>query len=90
MAWQCTFRQPENPDSDTWQGTLASGASSDAQFIFDVIYAPEHHVFVLTLMQINDEWGFIENERRLYVATWQDLHHKIDDFMLSPLTYFSK
>lgn len=89
-TWQCTFRQPENPDQSTWRGTLASGASPDAQFIFDAIYAPERNTFVLTLLQVNDELGFIENEQRLYFATWQDLRTAIDDFIQSPQTYFQE
>lgn len=89
-TWQCVFRQPENAHQSTWHGTLASGSSPDAQFIFDAIYAPERDTFVLTLLQINDELGFVENEKRLYLANWQDLRATIDDFIQSPHAHFSE
>ncbi|QMT30863.1 hypothetical protein [Alysiella filiformis] len=85
--WQTDFRLPENPTSPP-KGTLASGASPDAQFIFDAIYAHSERVYVLTTMQVNDEWGFIEHEKRQYFATLPDLQAAIADFMNAPTTHF--
>lgn len=86
--WQFIFRQPENPNKSTWNGTLASGSSPNAQFIFDAIYDWQHDTFVLTLLQINNELGFIENEKRLYLNNWHDLRMAIEQFMQSPHAQF--
>lgn len=86
--WQTHFRLPEHPN-DTPQSTIASGASPDAQFIFDAIYAAEQRVFVFSALHINDELGFIENEKRVYCATLAELQAAIADFMRSPQDYFN-
>lgn len=88
--WQTHFRQPENEHHALRQntGTVASGASPDAQFIFDAIYAEQEQLFVLTCLQVNDELGFIENEKRVYCATLPELRLAIDDFMRAPHDYF--
>ena len=68
---------------------LMRGASADARFIFDAVYAPERAGFVLTLMQINDEWGFIEHELRLHPHSRAELLQQIERFCRAPAAYFA-
>lgn len=48
---------------------LIAGASDDGQWIYDAIYDAQAACFVLTALHINQEWGFIENERRCILST---------------------
>lgn len=64
--------------------TLISGASPDANFIFDAVYAVEKECFVLTMMKINNEWGFIEHQAYRYPATRSELLEEIRRFQEDP------
>lgn len=69
---------------------LISGATEDARFIFDVIFSLEKQCFVLTAMEINEEWGFIEHEKRLYLSTLAELWHHIQDFQQKLSHFFDE
>lgn len=66
------------------QTQLLAGASPDARYIYDVIWAANEACFVLTLMEVNAEWGFVEQEYRLYPTTRQALLQAINEYQTAP------
>lgn len=95
MDWHTTSQLPDDePNSSNAMqyetAQLMSGASADGQFIYDVVYAQAEQCFVLTLMQINDEWGFIEQQRRLYPVSRAALLRDIAAFETDPLASFAE
>lgn len=88
-AWQTENRLPEqepNPDNQAAYAApqLLCGSSPDARFIYDAVYAAAEGCFVLTLMHINDEFGFIENEQRRYFADRSQLLNAVAEFQAAP------
>ena len=67
------------------QTNLIHGSSPDAQFIFDAIYSIDLEGFVLTLMQVDNEMGFIEKEKRLLLKTRAELLEAIENYQINPL-----
>ena len=67
------------------QANLIHGSSPDAQFIFDAIYDIDLEGFVLTLMQVDNEMGFIEKEKRLLLKTRAELLETIENYQINPL-----
>ncbi len=67
------------------QNNLIHGSSPDAQFIFDAIYSIDLEGFVLTLMQVDNEMGIIEKEKRLILKTRAELLTTIQSFQQQPL-----
>ena len=67
------------------QANLILGSSPDAQFIFDAIYNIDLEGFVLTLMQVDNEMGFIEKEKRLLLKTRAELLEAIENYQINPL-----
>lgn len=48
---------------------LLAGTTNDGDFIYDVIYDVQAACFVLTALHINQDWGFVEAERRVLLPT---------------------
>lgn len=67
------------------QNNLIHGSSPDAEFIFDAIYNIDLEGFVLTLMQVDNEMGFIEKEKRLVLKTRAELLEAIESYQKHPL-----
>ncbi|MDO4433073.1 MAG: hypothetical protein Q4B82_00635 [Alysiella sp.] len=91
--WQTTNRLPENePNTDNAndyaQSQLLAGASDDGRYVYDVVYLIEQKCFVLTMMDINAEWGFIEHEKRLHLLTRAALLQSIALFQAAPQRVF--
>lgn len=94
MKWQTVCRLPESEpnasnQADYQSAQLMAGASNDGEFVYDAVYAAPKQCFVLTLMHINSEWGFIEQETVLYPPTRQALLAAIDEFEQNPLAFLS-
>lgn len=92
-TWKINSFLPDSePDLNNLQNYLThdliSGASPDAQFIFDAIYSIERQSFVLTLMQVDNELGHIENEALRYPNTRQELLHQIELFQENPFIFW--
>ncbi|UOP05144.1 hypothetical protein [Conchiformibius kuhniae] len=88
-GWHIRSALPDsepNPSNlhDYLNPQLIGGASADARFVFDAVYAPERGHFVLTLMQIDDEWGFVAHESRLYPRSRAELAAHIRRFCADP------
>lgn len=88
-TWQTENRLPEQEPTAENQADYAlpqllCGSSSDARFIYDAVYVAAEQCFVLTLMQINDEFGFIENEQRRYFGNRNDLLAAVAQFQAAP------
>lgn len=69
---------------------LISGSSEDAQFVFDALYSIEKECFILTLMNVDNELGFIEHETRLYPQTRAELVNLIEQFKTEPMKLFTE
>lgn len=67
------------------QNNLIHGSSPDAEFIFDAIYNIDLEGFVLTLMHVDNEMGFIEKEKRLVLKTRAELLQAIESYQKHPL-----
>lgn len=67
------------------QTNLLHGSSPDAQFIFDAIYNIDLEGFVLTLMQVDNEMGFIEKEKRLILKSRAELLAAVAEYQQHPL-----
>ena len=70
-TWHITSRLPdEEPNAANFaaysQPQLIAGASPDARYLFDAVYDHNAQCFVLTLLDVNETFGFVENETRLY------------------------
>lgn len=91
--WQTVCRLPEEAPSDHNRAAYAApqllaGSSPDARFIYDAVYVAAEGCFVLTLMQINDEWGFIEHEQRAYYTDRHSLLAAVAAFQAAPQAAF--
>lgn len=91
-AWQHTSHLPEHEPDETnhtqyAHPQLIAGASADGQFIYDAVYVFSEQTFVLTLMQIDEVWGFVAQEARLNCTTRTALLHAIENFQAAPLAY---
>lgn len=69
--------------------SLISGSSNDARFVFDAVYRVEDERFVLTLMQVDDEFGIIEHEVRLHPTSRAELLAQIERFCHAPQHVFA-
>lgn len=77
--------EPDDSNADTYaRPDLFSGASPDARFIFDAVYLPAECRFLLTLMEINEEWGFVEHESVCRPATRAELLRLAAAFQAAP------
>lgn len=88
-TWQTISRLPETEPNEYnlaqyTHEQLMAGSSPDARFIYDVVYALTEQCFVLTCMEVNSEWGYLENEVRLYPTTRQELLAAIEQFQTNP------
>lgn len=89
--WQTVSHLPDaEPQADNLAAyrrpQLMAGASSNGQFIYDVVYAEQEHCFVLTLMEIDEQWGFVAQQVRLYPQTRGELLQYIQKFEQQPAT----
>lgn len=89
MRWQITSVLPEGEPDDAGLEAYAApqliaGATEDGRFVFDAVYAAEWQQFVLTLMEVNGEWGFVEKEKRLYPQSRRELLAAVADFQAAP------
>ena len=94
MEWNVKSCLPEDePNGQNMsayrQPQLVGGASADAQFVFDAVYAETESCFVLTLLKVNDEWGFVEGEKRLYPQSRMRLLAEIAAFQAAPDAAFA-
>ena len=64
---------------------LCAGASDDGQFIYDAVYDVQAAWFVLMALHINPEWGFVESEKRVMLATRAELLAQIAQIEAAPL-----
>ena len=56
------------PNAATWQrADLFGGASEDGRYLYDALCRPDGRL-LLTLIAVDQEWGFIECERHLEFA----------------------
>lgn len=93
-TWHTTDRLPKAEPDDTNQAAycapqLLAGASADGRFIFDAVYDAAAPRFVLTLMEINTAFGFIEHEKRLYPASRAELLAAVSAFQAAPAQAFT-
>lgn len=89
MKWQTKNCLPlDEPNdyncSDYAHPQLLSGVSDDGRYLYDVVWAEMQEYFVLTLLCLNTEWGFIENERYLYPDTRAELLCLVAQFEQNP------
>ena len=71
------------------QPQLIAGASPDARYLFDAVYDHNAQCFVLTLLDVNETFGFVENETRLYPTSRAELLRLIADFQAAPAAQFA-
>ena len=95
MTWRITSRlPPDEPSAANFaaysQPQLMAGASPDGRYIFDVVYDHNSPCFVLTLLEINDLLGFVENETRQYPTSREQLLRMIADFQAAPAAQFAR
>ncbi|XXQ68695.1 hypothetical protein ACKLNO_02210 [Neisseriaceae bacterium B1] len=88
-TWQTTSHLPNDEPNEHNQtayarAQLMAGASPDARYIYDVVYEKDEACFVLTLLEINEEWGFVEQQYRLYPKTRDALLQSIAHFETEP------
>ena len=93
-TWRITSQlPPDEPNEANFaaysQPQLMAGASPDGRYIFDVVYDHNSPCFVLTLLEINDLLGFVENETRLYPTSRAELLRLIADFQAAPAAQFA-
>ena len=92
-TWRITSQlPPDEPNEANFaaysQPQLMAGASPDRRYIFDVVYDHNSPCFVLTLLEINDLLGFVENETRRYPTSREQLLRMIADFQAAPAASF--
>ena len=92
-TWHITSQlPPDEPNEANFaaysQPQLMAGASPDGRYIFDVVYDHNSPCFVLTLLEINDLLGFVENETRRYPTSREQLLRMIADFQAAPAASF--
>ena len=93
-TWRITSRLPdEEPNAASFaaysQPQLIAGASPDARYLFDAVYDHNAQCFVLTLLEVDETLGFVENETRLYPTSRADLLRWIADFQAAPAAQFA-
>ncbi|ULJ61215.1 hypothetical protein [Wielerella bovis] len=93
MKWTSNHRLPasepnENNRVEYAHPQLLSGASDDGRFIYDAIWAETEAVFVLTVMWINEEFGFVEDTVRLYPKNRAELLQQVAAFQAAPESFF--
>ena len=91
-TWRITSRLPdEEPNAANFaaysQPQLIAGASPDARYLFDAVYDHNAQCFVLTLLDVNETFGFVENETRLYPTSRAELLRLIADFQAAPAAF---
>lgn len=67
------------------RNNLLHGSSPDAQFIFDAIYSIDEEGFILTLIQVDNEMGFIEKEKKLILKSRNELLQAVHQYQQQPL-----
>lgn len=67
---------------------LLCGHSADARFVYDAVYLTDKKQFVLTLMEINEEFGFIEHEAVRRFACREALLAAVAAFQAAPEAAF--
>ena len=94
MTWHITSRlPPDEPSAANFaaysQPQLIVGASPDGRYIFDAVYDHNTPCFVLTLLDVNETFGFVEHETRLYPPSCAELLRLIADFQAAPAAQFA-
>ena len=94
MTWRITSRlPPDEPSAANFaaysQPQLIAGASPDGRYIFDAVYDHNSPCFVLTLLDVNETFGFVEHETRLYPTSRAELLRLIADFHAAPVAQFA-
>ena len=94
-TWHIASRLPsDEPNAANFaaysQPQLIAGASPDARYLFDAVYDHNAHCFVLTLLNVNETLGFVENETRLYPTSRAELLRLIADFQAAPAAQFAR
>ena len=93
MEWTRNNRLPDaEPDDDNRDAyaspQLLSGASDDGMFAYDAVWVEMEQCFVLTFLYLNDDLGFVEDERRVYPETRADLLAQVAAFEACPTAVF--
>lgn len=93
MNWIRTNHLPDEEPNESNRKAysypqLLSGLSEDGQFLYDAIWIEVDEQFVLALLHINQEFGFIENEYYVYPQTRADLLEQVADFEQNANTIF--
>ena len=93
MNWQTKNTLPDaepNPQNRTQyaEPQLLAGASEDGKFAYDAVWMEIEECFALTFLWLNDEFGFVEDERRLYPTTRAELLQNVADFEANPQEFF--
>ncbi|MBQ9602047.1 MAG: hypothetical protein IJR46_08610 [Neisseriaceae bacterium] len=93
MIWNIVSKLPENEPNDSnfadyAHEQLIAGASDDGRYLFDVIYVLSEECFVLTLMELNAELAFMENQLIMYPTSREELLQLIHEFKTDPAVFF--
>lgn len=93
-TWHITSQLlPDEPSAANFaaysQPQLIAGASPDGRYIFDAVYDHNAPCFVLTLLDVNETFGFVEHETRLYPTSRAELLRLIADFHAAPVAQFA-
>lgn len=95
ITWHINSNLPKEEPNQSNQAEycssqLLAGASDDGTYIFDAVYLTKQNQFILTIMIINEKFGFIEDEKNIYLNTRQELIQKVAEFKHNPIKLFSK
>lgn len=91
--WQTVNRMPADAPSADNQAAytvpqLLCGSSADARFVYDAVYLADEKQFVLTLMAVNEAFGFIEHEAVRRFACREALLTAVAAFQAAPEAAF--
>lgn len=93
MNWTLYSKLPENePSADNWaqyaHEQLIAGASDNSSYVFDAIYVATEEHFVLTLIQLNPQFAYVEKQIIQYPKTRAELLSIIETFKTQPDAFF--